>query len=282
MRVGPATDVYALGCVLYEMLVGEPPYTGSTPQAILVKIIAGDGVSAIKQRASVPANVDAAILKALEKVPADRFGSAEDFAGALADRNFRHGGPAAGSTSPPSAWQAAAFLGVGGLLGVAAMALWLGRDPTFGGGSFSSAQPVTRFVIAPPATAPLADQGSLDLAISPDGRRIAYLVRKLDSGRIEIFVRDLEALEPGRFPARKRRTSASGTRSSHRTDSRSDMPLPAEVWSVWRSTADRRSGSPMGLTRFSAPGGPTTTPSSTRPRCGYSAFPPRAAVRPVS
>ena len=42
LSVGAATDVYALGCVLYEMLVGEPPYTGSTAQAILGKIIAGD------------------------------------------------------------------------------------------------------------------------------------------------------------------------------------------------------------------------------------------------
>jgi serine/threonine-protein kinase len=74
--LGPGTDVYALGCVLYEVLVGEPPYTGSTPQAILGKIIRAEPVSAMKARGMVPAHVDAAIRRALEKVLADRFTSA--------------------------------------------------------------------------------------------------------------------------------------------------------------------------------------------------------------
>ncbi len=92
--LGPGTDVYALGCVLYETLVGEPPYTGytgSTPQAILGKIIQAEPVSATKARSTVPAHVDAAIRRALEKVPADRFTSAHDFATAIADASFRHG-----------------------------------------------------------------------------------------------------------------------------------------------------------------------------------------------
>jgi serine/threonine-protein kinase len=91
LSVGPATDIYALGCVLYEMLIGEPPYTGSTPQAILGKIITGDAKSVTGQRRSVPANVDAAIRKALERLPADRFGSAGEFVKALGDPGFRHG-----------------------------------------------------------------------------------------------------------------------------------------------------------------------------------------------
>ena len=90
--VGPASDTFALACVLYEMLVGEPPYPGSTAQAVLGKIILGLPVSATAIRQSVPANVDATIRKALEKVSADRFTGAQDFARALADPGFRRDG----------------------------------------------------------------------------------------------------------------------------------------------------------------------------------------------
>ena len=89
--VGAATDAYALGCVLYEMLVGEPPYTGPNAQAVLGQIIIGNAVSALEKRSSVPPNVDAAIRKALEKLPADRFSSAQDFVRALGDEHFRYG-----------------------------------------------------------------------------------------------------------------------------------------------------------------------------------------------
>ena len=87
-HLGPATDIYALGCVLYETLVGEPPYTGSTAQAILGRIIAGERVSVSAQRETVPPNVDAVVGKALEKLPADRFSSAARFAQALRDPSF--------------------------------------------------------------------------------------------------------------------------------------------------------------------------------------------------
>ncbi len=89
--VGSSTDTYALGSVLYEMLVGEPPYPGTTTQAVLGKIIAGKPVSAREHRSQVPSNVDAAIRRAIEKLPADRFGSVQEFARALEDPGFRHG-----------------------------------------------------------------------------------------------------------------------------------------------------------------------------------------------
>ena len=87
--VGASTDTYALGSVLYEMLVGEPPYPGTTAQAVLGKIIAGKPVSATEERPSIPAHVDAALRCALEKLPADRFTSAQDFVRALGDEHFR-------------------------------------------------------------------------------------------------------------------------------------------------------------------------------------------------
>ena len=96
--VGPASDIYALACVLYEMLVGEPPFPGATAQAVLGKIIAGEPVSATKQRPSIPPNIDAAVRCALEKLPADRFSDAQDFAGALVDVHFRHGEAVVGAT----------------------------------------------------------------------------------------------------------------------------------------------------------------------------------------
>jgi len=115
--VGPASDTYALACVLYEMLIGEPPYPGATAQAVLGKIIQGTPVSATALRKSIPLNVDSAIRRALEKVPADRFTSAQAFAKALADPGFRHGdmaltgaGAAAGSWNRLTATFAGLFL----------------------------------------------------------------------------------------------------------------------------------------------------------------------------
>ena len=99
--VGPASDTFALACVLYEMLIGEPPYPGSTAQAVLGKIIQGDPVSATMVRKSIPLNVDAAIRKALEKLPADRFTGAREFANALANPGFRHGATPSTSTISP-------------------------------------------------------------------------------------------------------------------------------------------------------------------------------------
>ncbi len=116
--VGPSSDVYSLGCVLYEMLVGEPPYTGGTAQAILGKVITSDPESVTAQRRSVPAHVDAVVTRALEKLAADRFASAADFARALTDEGFRHGtgGGTVASTGKKIAtlagWVVAAVLAV--------------------------------------------------------------------------------------------------------------------------------------------------------------------------
>jgi tRNA A-37 threonylcarbamoyl transferase component Bud32 len=77
------SDVYALGCVTYEMLSGDPPFTGSTAQAIIAKVMTEKPVPPSKMRDTVPEDVEDAVLTALAKLPADRFGSAKEFALAL-------------------------------------------------------------------------------------------------------------------------------------------------------------------------------------------------------
>ena len=82
--VDARADIYALGAVTYEMLAGEPPFTGPNAQAILAQVITAEPRSLSAQRKSVPASMDAAVRTALEKLPADRFASAKEFADALA------------------------------------------------------------------------------------------------------------------------------------------------------------------------------------------------------
>ena len=167
--VGASTDTYALGSVLYEMLVGEPPYPGATAQAVLGKIIAGKPVSATEQRPAIPANVDAAVRKALEKLPADRFTSAQEFVRALGDEHFRYGELAtAGASTAVGPWNRLTTLGWG------AAALFA---IAFGWSLLRAARPealpVTQFTI-PVSQGHEMDEFLPNLAVSPDGQSIAY------------------------------------------------------------------------------------------------------------
>jgi serine/threonine protein kinase len=79
------SDVYSLASVLYEMLVGTPPFCAESAQALARRLLCELPLSARALRPEVPAHVDAALLKALSKLPADRFASALDFSGALVE-----------------------------------------------------------------------------------------------------------------------------------------------------------------------------------------------------
>jgi serine/threonine-protein kinase len=84
-NLDPRTDVYALGVVLYEMLAGEPPFTGPSAQAIFVRVLSTEPRPLIREKRKVPPHIADAVTRALEKLPADRFQTAAQFAAALAD-----------------------------------------------------------------------------------------------------------------------------------------------------------------------------------------------------
>ncbi len=82
-QVDARADIYALGAITYEMLAGEPPYTGANAQAIVAKLLTEAPRPLAIVRPAVPEHVDAAVLTALQKLPADRFATVREFKAAL-------------------------------------------------------------------------------------------------------------------------------------------------------------------------------------------------------
>jgi hypothetical protein len=95
-EVGPRSDIYSLGCVLYEMLAGEPPFTGASAQAILLRKFTENPRPLRAVRDTVPPEIEAAVTKALARSPADRFASAGDLVKVLESAGSRQ---ASGATS---------------------------------------------------------------------------------------------------------------------------------------------------------------------------------------
>ncbi|MEP6990216.1 MAG: protein kinase [bacterium] len=176
------TDIFALGAMLYEMLAGEPPFTGDTAQTIVAKMMTTSPVAIRDLRPAVPTYVAAAIDGALQKVAADRFGTAAEFAVAL---EHRDAGVAPGHTRTP---RRAVWLMVGGALALAIGAVSgavLARTWTPAGATNTS---VARAVI-PLARDQLLFIGGNPLDISRDGKFLVYVGD--DSGKSQLFVRPL-------------------------------------------------------------------------------------------
>ncbi|MEP6574661.1 MAG: hypothetical protein ABJD11_18315, partial [Gemmatimonadota bacterium] len=176
------SDVYALGCVTYEMLIGEPPFTGPTAQAIVAKMMTERPRSLAIQRATIPLEVEAAVLTALEKLPADRFASAADFAEALVLPGFaatRTRASIAAAVAPRRPVSTALPWALCTIAIAAAAWAWL--RPTH---LIDDARVMVTDITLPDSAplafigvAPLAI-GRTALALSPDGGTLAYVAER--------------------------------------------------------------------------------------------------------
>ena len=188
------SDVFSLGCVLYEMLVGEPPFTGPTAQSIAAKVMTSEPALLTTQRKSIPQSVEAAVLRALEKLPADRFGSAADFAAAMESASSVVTAPnmnAAGRRrSLTRLWLPWTFaLGALGFIAID----WLRQPPT------PPPSPVQRFDIVLPENASWVDEAGSGMALSPDGTMLAFIGQDSSAQRW-VYLRAMDQLDPVAIP----------------------------------------------------------------------------------
>ncbi len=191
------SDVYSLACVLYEMLAGDPPHTGPTAQAILMRILTEEPRSVTDVRKAVPPHVQAVLVKALEKLPADRFETAEQFATALENESFtyirRRRSEAVAEPAPviapaPAPTKDRRFVAASAVAVMAlALAAWGWLRPSAGDAVTTRAQ-LTGLVMDVPTGG-----AGVRLAISPDGRRI--VVGGQSGSGIGLFLRSSDGLE---------------------------------------------------------------------------------------
>jgi serine/threonine-protein kinase len=190
------SDLYSLASVLYEMLTGDPPFTASSAQAVIMKIITEQPAPVTTRRKSVPPNVAAAVARALEKLPADRFATANEFAAALNNPAFRS--DAALSTSGARQTRRTSLLLVGACAALAvaaglAGARWIPGRATGG--------PVVKFNLASNPALKIRGDFTHPFAVSRDGATIVFTADTGDGDHL--WVRTLDDVSPRKLDATK-------------------------------------------------------------------------------
>jgi len=189
-EITPKADVYALGCVLYEMLVGEPPFAGPTAQAIIARVMTEEPRSLTVQRRTIPPHVEAAVVTALAKLPADRFGTAAAFSEALGKTDFTVAATrvAPAAAAAPMVRRGLVVRALPWVLFAAAIAVaavgWLRRTPPI----------VTRQRVVlwtHPVPAGFLHTG---LAISPDGATTVFV--DTVGGTPQLWAKERDEIEP--------------------------------------------------------------------------------------
>jgi len=190
------TDIYSLGAVLFEMLAGEPPYTGGSAQAVIAKVVTDKPRPLRTLRDTIPRHVESAVECALAKIPADRFETAQDFVDAL--RGTRSVAlpdspsvdTAVRSSGRTHHWrfgrplQIAALVAAGVALGALGMRLFT-PTPT-------PSRP-TRFLLTQNDSARFRTPPTVSMALARDGSRIVYVGGV--ATRVQLFVHELDELD---------------------------------------------------------------------------------------
>jgi serine/threonine-protein kinase len=188
------SDVYALGAITYEMLLGEPPFTGPTAQAIVAKVMTEKPAPIRSRRETVPREVEDAALTALAKLPADRWSSAAEFGAALRGnapgRSTVVTPAVAPMTTVVAGSRAAMWIAVAVAAVATAVASLLAFRP-----SHQPAAPVTRLSLdLPDLRVNIPAYYGSAITLAPDGSRIAFVAQPTGApGRL--MVRERGELE---------------------------------------------------------------------------------------
>jgi Tol biopolymer transport system component len=193
------SDIYALGAVTYEMLAGDPPFTGSSVQAVVAKVLTEKPSPIRTVRDTVPESIEEAVLTALAKLPADRWPSAAAFAAALDEqREPARSRSMIAASVPAPRWSIRAPLPWAIAFGLATiMAVWGWWPRTSAVGP-----PVVRLELQPVMGTtfafPLAGVAT-ELAVSPDGGRVIYAATASPGGWM-LYLRTLDQLTSRAIP----------------------------------------------------------------------------------